>query len=842
MENSQDLRKPLPKRRTRSLERSQDPRKDSESWDCPCLSLHSTYSKKELRRTSSDGAGCFQSLAQPAEAQGTMATALSLEETNKPIRSEQSSPQDTKKDKAHRRAQPGLLKVLFNFFLRTSPEEPKDKASRRPKRKESLSQPVESPVAPGQPAVRKKSQDKKPSRKKASGHKKHVTEETKGVQDQEAASHPEESDLGPARKGKHWSGLGEGDGWRQQPVFKSKPWWGPEFLVKPRAGYSFRVLCCFLMLINKVRRISLTPPSSPPQTLNSIFIPGRENPDLPECLFTEGRCAGVQTDSSQATGHKWEAERQLSEDAIIQMIVELIKKIGDEWEEEVRSKPSVQVPRSSLPLLLTQTPLVLLGLAPAPPPLSPPHPSQLQTSVLPGLWALLPPFIWGPTVALWLFFLREISLLLRSGALIQFLSSPPQRLRTQQLETGLQNQAPVFRKKSQEKKSSFRRAFILKKQGSEEPKRVGAADVPSLETRTPKRPSFLPLCVGGHRPSTSSSTDLEEPQVPDVRSPTALKITPGARSRWPEEELEPDRASESKEFTQRIFALLQDAEEQGTQKRLQTQQPEVDVENPASIFRKKSQEKKSSFRRAFIYKKQSSKESKRVGAADVSSPEARTPKRPSFLPLCVGGQRPSVPDLDLEDIEFQKLSPAERGPIGSPEPASQTRSHKPEGEPQLEGACESKEQVIQKLVALLQKVDNQLGKQIRRHPSFETFLYKLSDSSVTKLIATLQSREAHPPEPDKSLDERRYQFAASLANKFAGNNSHVICLLGHYSWHLYPWFPYEEAQLVRKGGNDGGNVAQETGSSGIPFLSTLLPSLSRTLKVLLKCYLLNEAF
>uniref|UniRef100_G3T488 BCL2 interacting protein 5 n=1 Tax=Loxodonta africana TaxID=9785 RepID=G3T488_LOXAF len=641
-------KKPLPKRRTRSLERSQDPRKDSESWDCPCLSLHSTYSKKELRRTSSDGAGCFQSLAQPAEAQGTMATALSLEETNKPIRSEQSSPQDTKKDKAHRRAQPGLLKVLFNFFLRTSPEEPKDKASRRPKRKESLSQPVESPVAPGQPAVRKKSQDKKPSRKKASGHKKHVTEETKGVQDQEAASHPEESDLGPARKGSSHN---------------SK-----------------------LTVILMGRR-----------------DPGRENPDLPECLFTEGRCAGVQTDSSQATGHKWEAERQLSEDAIIQMIVELIKKIGDEWEEE--------------------------------------------------------------------------------------------RLRTQQLETGLQNQAPVFRKKSQEKKSSFRRAFILKKQGSEEPKRVGAADVPSLETRTPKRPSFLPLCVGGHRPSTSSSTDLEEPQVPDVRSPTALKITPGARSRWPEEELEPDRASESSQYSCPIFSGLQTASQESPPQRLQTQQPEVDVENPASIFRKKSQEKKSSFRRAFIYKKQSSKESKRVGAADVSSPEARTPKRPSFLPLCVGGQRPSVPDLDLEDIEFQKLSPAERGPIGSPEPASQTRSHKPEGEPQLEGACESMESLFQKLVALLQKVDNQLGKQIRRHPSFETFLYKLSDSSVTKLIATLQSREAHPPEPDKSLDEKRYQFAASLANKFAGNNSHVICLLGHYSWHLYPWFPYEEAQL-----------------------------------------------
>ncbi|KAM9665255.1 protein BNIP5 [Trichechus inunguis] len=634
MENLRDPKKPLPKRRARSLDRSQDPRKDSGSGDCQCLSLHSTHTKKELRRTASDGARCFQSPAQPAEAQGTMATALSLEKTNKLILGEQSSPQDTKKGKAHRWAQQGLLKALFSFFLRTSPEEPREKASRRSKRKENLSQPTESPVTPEQPAIRKKSHDKKSSRKKASSYRKHIAEQTKAVPDQEAAAYPEEAALGPTRR-------------------------------------------------------------------------GREDPDLHESLFTEGGYAEVKDDSPQAIGHQREGERQLDEDAIIQVIVKLLQKMGDDWEEK--------------------------------------------------------------------------------------------RLQTQKLEIGLQNQAPIFRKKSQEKKSSFRKAFSQKKHDSEEPKRVGVADVSSLEARTPKRPSFLPLCVGGHPPSISSSTDLEEPQVPDVRSPTPLKITPGARSQWLEEELELDRDSESKEFVQKIFALLQDAEEQGAEKRLQTQQPEVAVKNPAPIFRKKSQEKKSSFRRAFSHKKNGSKEAKRVGAADFSSPEARTPQRPSFLPLCVGDHWPSIPYLDSEDVKFQKPSPAERGPVGSPELPSQTRSHKPEGEPQLEGACESKEQIIQKLVALLQKVDGQLGKQIRQHPSFKTFLYKLSDSSLTKLMATLQSREAHPPEPDKGLDERCYQFADSLANKFAGNNSYTVHLLGHYSWHVYPRFPAKEAQLNFEG-------------------------------------------
>lgn len=77
----------------------------------------------------------------------------------------------------------------------------------------------------------------------------------------------------------------------------------------------------------------------------------------------------------------------------------------------------------------------------------------------------------------------------------------PQQPQVQEVEVTVETLAPVCRKKSQEKKSSLRRAFSHKKHSSKEPKKAGT--VP--EAGTLKRPSFLPLCVGGHRSSISSS-------------------------------------------------------------------------------------------------------------------------------------------------------------------------------------------------------------------------------------------------------------------------------------------------------------------------------------------------
>lgn len=99
----------------------------------------------------------------------------------------------------------------------------------------------------------------------------------------------------------------------------------------------------------------------------------------------------------------------------------------------------------------------------------------------------------------------------RSGALTQFPSSPPQQLQVQEPEVAVENLSLPYRRKSHEKKSSFRKAFSHKKHGSKDQKRAGAAGATSPESRPHRRPSFLPLCVGGHQPSTSSSLG-EQPQ------------------------------------------------------------------------------------------------------------------------------------------------------------------------------------------------------------------------------------------------------------------------------------------------------------------------------------------
>ncbi|XP_047653057.1 protein BNIP5 isoform X2 [Phacochoerus africanus] len=599
MEPPQGPRKPLSGRRARSLDRLQDPRRDSEPGDCQCLSMPTSRCRRMLRRTASDGTRCAKSLAQSSEAQGPTATALSPEETREFLPSEPRPPQDTKKDKAQWRTQQGWLRTMMNFFFGTGHEESKEKASKRAKGKEGPPEPAETPETPGEPAPRKKAHHKKASRKKHS-HKKHSAEEVKGAEGQEAkaaaASCCGKADLGP--------GAGE--------------------------------------------------------------------------------------------------------DTIIQKIVELLQKVGDQWEEEQRQASQPEV-------------------APHPP-------------------------------------------------------------------------APVVGRKSQERKSSVTRAFSHKKHSREEPKRTVAAEVSSPESRRPKRPSFLPLCVGSHRPSNSSSLGMEAPEVPVAPStadgdPSPLELSTPAGSRGPEEDLQLDRASEFKEFIQKIIALLQDAEEQVADK--QVQEPEVAVENLATACRKKCQEKKSSFRKAFSHKKHSFKETKRTGAAGAASPESRPPKRPSFLPLCVGGHRSSTcSNPDLEDLEFQEFSPAEGSPGGCSEAPFQARSHKPEVGLQPEGADESKELNIQKLVALLQEADGQLGEQIRRYPSFKRFFYRLSDSSLRKLVATLHCQEAHSAEPDRNLAEGSYPFVFDLANKPAGNNYQaVLSLVGlRYRQPSYGQFPYREAQ------------------------------------------------
>ncbi|XP_042539815.1 protein BNIP5 [Dipodomys spectabilis] len=328
-----------------------------------------------------------------------------------------------------------------------------------------------------------------------------------------------------------------------------------------------------------------------------------------------------------------------------------------------------------------------------------------------------------------------------------------------QLELAPQNRGPALRKKSQDKKSSLKKAFSLKKPGSEVPRRACPADTASPEARPPRRPSFLPLCVGGQRLSSSSSPDTEGPGVHealcvDGEGPRAPELPCQHKHQGADEEPPLDRAAESREFMQKILALLQDAEELEGEQQPQAPEAELAVEKLAPACRKRSQEKKSSLRRAFSHKKHGSKEPKRGSAADTASPEARPPRRPSFLPLCVGGHRPSI-------------------------------------------SSSSEELLICRLVVLLQEVDGQLGKQIRRHPSFKKFFHEFSDSSLKKLVTTLQRQQGRSSEGAGRV-ARPSPFAFDLMNQLTSHQSRTICSLmgsrGHCSGHNYAQFPTREAQ------------------------------------------------
>lgn len=359
---------------------------------------------------------------------------------------------------------------------------------------------------------------------------------------------------------------------------------------------------------------------------------------------------------------------------------------------------------------------------------------------------------------------------------------------------------PPPRKKSQEKRSSLKRALSLKKPASEEPKRVGAAPAPDAR---PKRPSFLPLCVSSPRISTSSSNDSEAPAIHEVRTevdggPHPSDHTPAAVFQGPEEKPLLDRASESREFRRKILALLQNAEEERGEQQAQVQEAEEAGENRAPAGKVKSQAKKSNLRRAFSLRKHSPKDSKRTetsGTPGSGSPEARPHKRHGFLPTCVSGHRASF-SSSPESLEFQKTEAAGGG-AGSPEAPLQPRSHRPEEGPP-EQALESKEFMIQRLVASLQEVDRELGRQIRKYPSFRRFFNEFSDASLRKLVTTLDRQKAHLSEEGGRLASRPPPCDFVTLNKFAANHSCAICTLmqsrGEYKGHSYAHFLSRKAQ------------------------------------------------
>ncbi|XP_012979812.2 protein BNIP5 [Mesocricetus auratus] len=371
-----------------------------------------------------------------------------------------------------------------------------------------------------------------------------------------------------------------------------------------------------------------------------------------------------------------------------------------------------------------------------------------------------------------------------------------------QLDLAPQRTTPPSRKKSQEKKSSLKKALSLKKPASEEPKRGGAATAVGPETR-PKRPGYLPLCISGHRPSVSSSHDSEEPGSQQVLSvaggcPHSSELHTPAECQGPAERTPGDKAWESREFRRKILALLRSSEEERGEQQAQVQEAEEAGENPAPARKGK----KANLRRTFSLRKHGSRDSKRTeassGTPGAASPEARPPKRHGFLPTCVGGHRASIPS-GPEDPAFQKLEATGGEPSGTPEESLQAGSHHvPDEQPLPERAWESKESVIRKLVEGLQEVDSDLGRQIRKYPSFKKFFNGFSDASLRKLVATLDRQRARLSEEDRSPASRPPPCAFGSLNKFSVNHSCAICTLmqsrGQYKGHSYAHFLSRKAQ------------------------------------------------
>nr|XP_048307179.1 protein BNIP5 isoform X2 [Myodes glareolus] len=294
---------------------------------------------------------------------------------------------------------------------------------------------------------------------------------------------------------------------------------------------------------------------------------------------------------------------------------------------------------------------------------------------------------------------KIVELLKRAGDRLE-----EEQAQVPQPEVAPQKPTPPPRKKSQEKKSTLKKALSLKRPASEEPKRVAAAAL-GPETR-PKRPSFLPLCLSGQRLSASSNPDSEEPGFHEVQS-----VDPGcshlsechtpAACQGPAERPPRDRAYESREFRRKILVLLKNAEEQKGEQQAQVQEAEEAGENSTPAPKVKSHRKKSNLRRAFSLKKHGSKDPKRTeasGTPGAASPEARPPKRHGFLPTCVSGHRASISG-DPEDLEFQKLEAAGGEPVGSPEAPFRSRRVTPDEQPLPvpEGASESSGSVLVRL-------------------------------------------------------------------------------------------------------------------------------------------------
>ncbi|XP_071074807.1 LOW QUALITY PROTEIN: protein BNIP5 [Dasypus novemcinctus] len=589
METPRAPRKPRSRRKAQSLDRPQ----------APGRALPPAPARRLLHRSVSDGDSCLERPAWPAAA-----PALRPEESEGLLPGERRPPRDPKRDRAAKRGGPGWLKALLNVVLRTGPEEPRERAGRRPKGRDGLGQPGETPAGPAPPS---KGSHKRSGRRRPSAHKKPVGEDTKAAQDPKAggrgpglprtaASRPEEAGPGPARRG------------GEDPALPRSSLTG--------AGAS--------ALSSRATGRQPGAEQKPGGACGS----GLEEPEAAEALPPEvGAASPVELPARAGT---WAAEEPLQLDGA-GASEEFIQKIVD-LPQDAEEPGAEKVGRRSLPTSpLLPAPAPLAQASSCPSRLPPSASASARSGAARAGASSLPP---APPQAPGRQGPDSVSLLAPTAT-----SSPASRGGCRKPGPGRQEEIPGEEVQPQESLSTQEAQL----QGAQE---RGGGDAASPAVRPPRRPSFLPLCVGGHRPSASSVLDLE-PLESQGLGPAAGGLGGPPETASGASTLKPEGASESKDaILQRIVEFLQKVGDEWEEKR-QAKELATAPQNPAPAVRKKSQEKKPSVQGASSPRKHDSAGPRRA-AAGTACAQARPPRKHGFLPMCVGGQRPSIPSSSGE--------------------------------------------------------------------------------------------------------------------------------------------------------------------------------------------------
>ncbi|XP_044532941.1 protein BNIP5 [Gracilinanus agilis] len=223
---------------------------------------------------------------------------------------------------------------------------------------------------------------------------------------------------------------------------------------------------------------------------------------------------------------------------------------------------------------------------------------------------------------------------------------------------------------------------------------------------------------------------------------------------------------------------------------------EACVDPQETTFRKK--DKKSAFKRAFSFKRHGNEEAKKSTGLDAGNPETKRPTKPTFLPLCISHRPASLTASESDEDEIHEDTSTQARNLGFTGLSKQAGLPPPEEKPPPDRSSKAIDIIIQRIVAVLREEGDRWDEKIKEDPSFRVVLENLSFTSFQTLTDALVNQGENQKKPDRSRQERRYQFAIYLTNKFAGNANHaVLRFMGcrdHAVPHTFGHIPYNNEQ------------------------------------------------